>query len=240
MSHHTSAWPYRLAAVLVLPAWLGLLGCNHNPDGAFRCGYVLNLALLSPSEPRLHIGDTLTMHATFDRGIARECLPPDTTAAGLWWQSDIVAIDSKGQLTAVRPGFGVIVLSQVGDSGALGQTDVGVFEPPGADSVVTVIRNRFGDSARVVLQDATGAVQRSQTVAAGDSTCWVTPLSDSVRYSAVVYVPPPAGPDSATARWTPHSELIYIHAFQIVIYEYSPSVPAWEPYGVSPDPGKGC
>jgi hypothetical protein len=226
-------------SVWLAALWIALLGCNHT-SGPISCGYVLNLALLQPPEPRVNIGDTLTMHRTWDAGVARQCLPPDTTAAGLRWWTDngVVAIDPKtGHVTALRPGGAAIVLSQVGDDGALGQTNVAVFEPPGADSVVTIIRNRFGDSARVMLQDATGAVQRSQTVAAGDSTCWVTPLSDSVRYSAVVYVPSPAGPDSAAAGWI---TLAFNHTFQIVIYEYTPSVPAWAPFYVSPDPGTGC
>jgi hypothetical protein len=189
---------------------------------------------------QLQVGDTLTVHVKLWAPVPRQCLPPDTTAAGVRWQTanGVVSIDSMtGHLTALRPGSGAIVLSQVGVSdGALGSTGADVFEPPGADSVVTIIRNRFEDSARVMLQDANGTLQRSQTVAAGDSTCWVTPLSDSVRYSAIVYVPPPAGPDSAAAQWT---SLKYMHTFQIVVYS-GRTGPAWQPQGVSPDPGKGC
>jgi hypothetical protein len=243
MSYHTSTWPYRLAAVLVGAGWRALLGCDHTPSpGPVGCGYVVNLALLSPSFPQVHIGNTLTMRATWDRGVARECLPPDTTAAGLWWWSERaeVTIDSQGHLTAVHPGLGAIFLSQKGDSRALGQTSVGVFEPAGADSVVTIIRNGFTDSVRVMLQDANGALQRSQTVAVGDSTCWVTPLSDSLRYSAVAYVRPPAGPDSAAAQWITQSTLAYLHTFRIQVYSDAPAVPAWEPLAVSPDPGTGC
>ena len=117
-------------------------------------------------------------------------------------------------------------------------TTAGVLEPPGADSVVTILRNGTRDSVHVILEDANGIVQRSGTVPAADSTCWVTPLSDSLRYSAVVYVPPPGGPDSATAPWI--SNLQYTHTLRIHFIYDSASVPGWEPTGVSPDPGKGC
>jgi len=236
--------PLRRHAVLLLACCVGPLGCDNYPRTS---GVVpdcpLNIALLRPQGPTLNIGDTLTMLVT-SWVSRRDCLPPDTTPAGLrWWPANrVVAIDSMtGHVTALRPGSGAIWLAPAGDSDVvLGLTYAGVLEPPNADSVVTIISNRFGDSARVMLQDADGAVRRWQTLAAGDSTCWVTPLSDSVRYSAVVYVPPPAGPDSAAAPWTTHAALAYMHTFQIVIYEYSPSVPGWAPYGVSPDPGKGC
>ena len=218
-----------------------LLGCDHaDPySGPGGCPFVVNHALLTPSSPRLHIGDTLTMHVNSWAPVPRQCLPSDTTAAGLWWWAygAGVAIDARGHLTAARPGFGAIFLSQVGDSNAWGQTDVGVFEPPGADSVVTIIRNRFEDSVRVILQDANGALQRSQTVAAQDSACWVTPLSDSLHYSVVIYVP---GTDSG-AGWLAHSALLFNHRWIVAVY-HSGTVPSWtwSLFGVSPDPGTGC
>jgi hypothetical protein len=227
--------------VLLVAACIALLGCDHTSpySGPVGCPFVLNLALLSPSGPRLHIGDTLTMHVKSWAPVARECLPPDTTAAGLWWSasSSEIAIDSRGHVTAVRPGSGIIALSQFGDSGALGQTDDGVYEPPGADSVVTIIRNRFEDSVRVALQDANGALQRSQTVAAQDSACWVTPLSDSLRYTVLIYVP---GTDSG-ARWLAHSALLFNHRWIVAVY-HSGTLPSWtwSVFGVSPDPGTGC
>ncbi len=185
--------PLRCPSVLLLAPWLALLGCNQSP-GPVACGFVVNLALLQPSSPRLNIGDTVTMHATWDQAVARQCLPPDTTAAGLRWWTDngVVAIDSmSGRVTALRPGGGAILLSPVGTYNAvLGSTNAGVLYPPSADTIVTIIRNHIGDSAWVVLQDATGAVQQSQTVGPRDSTCWVTPLSDSVRYSVTIRPPP--------------------------------------------------
>jgi hypothetical protein len=68
---------------------------------------------------------------------------------------------------------------------------------------------------------------------------------DGTITASVAYVPPPAGPDSAPARWISQSMLEYSHAFQILIYysyaySYAPSVPDWEPFAVNPDPGKGC
>ena len=109
--------PLRCRSVLLLTPWVMMLACDRtNPvsGGVGECP--LNNALLRPSEPRLHIGDTLTMHAT--SWVRRaECLPPDTTAAGVWWWSERaeVAIDSTtGHLTAMRPGFGAIFLSERG------------------------------------------------------------------------------------------------------------------------------
>jgi len=204
----------------------------------------LNIALVQPSQPRLHIGDTLTMHAT--SWVTRpDCLPRDTTAAGLWWWADgEVAIDSKGHLTAVRPGLGSITLSQVGDYGALGQTDVGVYQPPGADSVVTIVRNYTADTAWVVLEDATGAVQRAQTVGAGASACWVTPSSDSVRYSLTVRPPPPpVGSDSTMVQWVPHSMMAFLHTWQLDVDSaivQSVRTVTTELFARSPDPGTGC
>jgi hypothetical protein len=242
---HSALARLRCHSVMLLVPWVALLGCdNTSPvSESVGCPFVVNLALLSPSEPRLHIGDTVTMHVKSWAPVPRQCLPPDTTAAGLrWWTANgVVAIDSMtGHMTALRPGSGAIVLLQVGvTDAALGSAGPYVFEPPGADSVVTIIRNRFGDSARVTLRDANGTLQRSQTVAAGDSTCWVTSLSDSLRYSAIVYVPPPTGPDSASAGWITASALAYTHTFQIVVYPGG-SGPAWQTVGVSPDPGTGC
>jgi hypothetical protein len=228
-------------AVLLVAPWLALLGCGSaNPYSApVECPFIRNYALLSPSEPRLHMGDTLTMHIKSWASLPRECLPRDTTAAGLWWWSSSgeIAIDSRGHLTAVRPGLGIINLSQIGDSGALGQTDDGVYEPPGADSVVTVIRNRLEDSVRVVLQDATGILQRAQTVAPQDSACWVTPVSDSLYYGVVIHVP---GADSA-ARWLAHSALLFNHRWTVAVYHAgTPPGWTWSVFGSSPDPGTGC
>ena len=225
-----------------------MLGCDRAPTpGPVGCPYVLNLALLSPSQPQLHIGDTLTMHVKAWAPVGRECLPPDTTAAGVWWWSEPaeVAIDSTtGHLTAMRPGFGAIFLSERGDDGALGLTDVGVFEPPGADSVVTTVRNFTGDGAWVVLEDAAGAVQRAQTVGARASACFVTPLSDSVHYSVTIRPPPPpAGSDSTMAKWLTHSGLAFNHTWQIVVDStvvQSVQTVTVGLFALSPDPGKGC
>ena len=235
-------------SVWLAALWIALLGCNHNPGGPLRCGYVLNLALLQPPEPHLNIGDTLTMRATFDPGVARQCLPPDTTAAGLrWWTANgVVAIDSlTGHLTALHPGLGLIYLAQVGVSdAALGSTGADVLEPAGADSVVTIVRNLTGDSAWVILEDGTGVVQRSQTVGARDSACWVTSLSDSVRYSVTIRPPPPPiGSDSTMARWVTHSALEFNHTWRIAVE--STTVQSVRTvtvilFALAPDPGTGC
>jgi len=225
-----------------------LLGCdnaaNPRPVG---CPYVLNLALLSPSSPRLHIGDTLTMHVKTWAPVGAECLPPDTTAAGLRWSTadGVVVIDSlTGHVTALRPGGAFIYLAQVGVfDAALGSTDAYVFEPATADSVVTIIRNSTGDSAFVVLEDATGAAQKWQTVVPRDSTCWVTRLSDSVRYSVTIRpAPQPPGSDSSTVRWITHSALAFNRTWVIVVDSItSPNATVTVGlFAPDPDPGKGC
>jgi len=210
-------------ATLLLVSCFSVFACRSISQSG--CGYLVNVALLQPFGPRLNIGDTLTMHASF-AGVVSECLPPDTTAAGLRWSEEtgIAAIDSMtGHLIALRPGLGVIDLSQAGSTQTadLGSTDVGVFQPPGADSVVTVIRNLTGDTARVVVEDANGAVQRTQTlIAFRDSTCLVTPLSDSVGYSVALRPTPPPGTGFAgdsTVMWVAHKALEFNHTWYVVV-----------------------
>ena len=221
------------------------LGCDAYPRrGPSGCPYIVNLAVLRPDRPTLHIGDTLTVQVASWAPIARECLPPDMTAAGLRWWTDngVIAIDSiSGHVTALRPGGGLITLAQAGVPDAtLGQTTVGVYEPPGADSVITIVRNYTGDSAWVVLLDAGRTLQRSQTVVPRDSACWVTPLSDSVQYSVTIRPsPPPPGSDSGMARWVP---LAFTHTWSITINPItSPNATVTVILGgVSPDPGTGC
>jgi hypothetical protein len=243
MSYDLSV-PLRRHVTWLATVCFAVLGCDAYPrQGPRECPFVVNLALLSPSFPQLHIGDTLTMHVKSWAPVERECLPPDTTAAGLRWWTDngVVAIDPKtGHVTALRPGGGAIVLSQVGDDGALGQTYVGVYYPPSADTVVTLIRNHTGDSAWVVLQDATGAVQRAQTVGPRDSASWVTRISDSVRYSVTIRPPPlPPGSDSSMARWVTPT---FAHTWFIDVDSVAAPRPGVTVIlgAVSPDPGTGC
>jgi hypothetical protein len=230
-------------SVWLAALWMAVPGCDQTTSSGPVAGCPPSTALLQPSHPSLNIGDTLTMHAT--SWVPRlDCLPPDTTAAGLrWWTNNgVVAIDSMtGHVTALRPGGAAIWLTPVGASDVvLGLTYAGVFYPPSADTVVTLIRNHTGDSAWVVLRDATGAVQRAQTVAARDSTCWVTALSDSLLYSVTIRPPPqPPGSDSSTARWvTPtfaHTWLIAVDSVRTLNATVTVFLGA-----VSPDPGTGC
>lgn len=227
---------------------VALVGCDQGrttPDLAVpECP--VNTALIRPWNPRLRIGDTLTMQRTW--GPARYCWPPDTTAAGVrWWTPDqVAAIDSlTGRLTALRPGGGLIYLSQVGvRDAALGSTSVNVFEPLGADSVVTITHNHTEASAWVVLEDASGGVQRSQAVGARDSACWVTPLSDSLRYSVTIRPPPPpAGSDSTMTQWVTHSALAFNHTWWIVVDSatvHSVRTVTVGLFAPSTDPGRGC
>jgi hypothetical protein len=215
---------------------VALSGCHagdpFNPDQCFFSQF----ARLAPADSRLNIGDTLTMHVaqwTAPPG----CLPSDTTAASTRWDGGqgVVAIDATtGHLTALRPGLAFIYMLD-GDAGAGASTSVGVYEPPGADSVTSVIMNHAPDSALFVLEDANGAVQRSQVLAARDSTCWVTPLSDSVKYSVSVYPAQGAAPPTA-AEWVVHGVLMLEHTWYVTLY----SNLGLEVSGRSPDPSTGC
>jgi hypothetical protein len=141
-------------------------------------------------------------------------------------------------VTALRPGVAQVGLSAHHSEAALGFTYLYVLEPPGADSVVSMIQNVSGDSARLVMADASGATQRSQTLVGHDSTCWVTRLSDSVRYSVAFY---PPGPAPSAAVWVTHSALSHTHTWQVVVADSLPR--GGSPItasGSNPDPGEGC
>ena len=223
-------------------AMLTALGaCNStDPILADRC-FIL-VAEVAPAGPRLQIGDTVTMHATFYHNVAPACLPPDTTAAGLRWISGtpaIVAVDSGlGRLTAVRPGVTQIMVVPAGSGGVLGTTFASVLEPPSADSLISLIQNNTPDSATVVLEDAGGAIVRSVTLASARSMCWNTALSDSVRYRASLYL---SGQPSATpigSKWVVHSALSVSHTWRVAIDPQGSALPTLDLAGLSPD--RGC
>jgi hypothetical protein len=224
-----------------MAAWWVILALGCNSEGTLSpfpggpCEAVARGPLaVAPDGAFLHIGDTLTMRWSV---AFPQCLDAkDTLVANRRWRvaqnAGVVAIDSlSGHVTGVRPGWTDIVLT----SEALGSATLQVLEPLGADSVFTTIRNLLGDSATVVLKGANGTSLRSQTVAAGGWTCWVTPLSDSLGYSAVAY--PQAGADSlGFGTWT-NPLLTYEHVFIVTLYAAPGAAMNVGP--VSPDPG-GC
>jgi len=116
----------------LLAALVAAVACDShlvNPDRCFRL-----VAQVTPLDPRLNVGDTVTMHAAFYPNVPRECLPPDTTAAGLRWisgDSAIVAVDDTlGRLTGVGPGVAQIMLVPAGSGGGvLGTTFAHVVAP---------------------------------------------------------------------------------------------------------------
>jgi hypothetical protein len=181
------------------------------------------------------------MRATFS-GAAPECLPSDTTAAGLRWISGvpaIVAVDAVlGRLTAVRPGATQIMLVPAGSGGVLGTTFASVLEPPSADSLISLIENNTPDSATVVLEDATSGVVRSVTLPAARSTCWNTPLSDSVHYSASLYLAAQSSATPIGAKWVAHSALAVTHTWRVAIDPQGSALPTLGLAGLSPD--RGC
>jgi len=108
-----------------------------NPD---RC--LIFVAQIDPAAPVLQLGDTVTMRATFSHSVSPECLPTDTTAAGLRWISSepaAITVDpTAGRLTARRPGWAQIMVVPVGGGRVLGTTFAKVLEPPSADSLISV------------------------------------------------------------------------------------------------------
>ncbi len=220
---------------------LAVLGaCKSTSIIADHC-FIL-VAQVTPPDPRLQIDDTVTMRATFYHDAAPACLPPDTTAAGLRWissNSATVAVDAElGRLTAVRPGVTQIMVVPAGSGGALGTTFARVLEPPSADSLISLIQNNTPDSATVVLQDATGAIVRSVTLAAARSTCWNTALSDSVRYRASLYLPAQPSATPIGAKWVVHSALSLSHTWRVAIDPQGSATPTLDLAGLSPD--RGC
>jgi hypothetical protein len=207
-----------------------------NPD---RC-FIL-VAQVDPAAPVLQLGDTLTMRATFSHNVSPECLPSDTTAAGLRWISSdpasITVDPAAGRLTALRPGWAQILVVPIGGGGTLGTTFAKVLEPPGADSLISIVANHTADSATVVLKDATGGILRTVTLGALSSTCWNTTLSDSVQYSAQVYLPAPSGATPIGTKWVVHGALAVTHTWHVAIDPQASTLPTLDLAGVTPDHG---
>lgn len=224
---------------------LALAACQSsdvmiNPD---RC--MILVAQVIPDGPVLQIGDTMTLHATFG-GRSGPCTPADTTPAGLRWlalDSGAVAVDTvTGLLRAHRPGWAqIIVVPRGGPPGGgrmLGTTVASVLEPAGADTLTSLVANLTSDSATVVLSDAVGTTLRTVTLAAQGATCWITALSDSMQYSAAVYLPGQSGTTSLSAQWVVHRAFASTHTWQVRIDPQSAGLPTLDLAGVTPD--RGC
>ena len=207
----------------------------ENPDHCF-----ILVAALRPASSLLDIGDTLTIHAAFNG--PGDCLPSDTTSAGVRWSSTTpasVVIDPvTAHVTARSPGWSEIYVHPVASQAVLGLAWVDVREPASADSLISIIRNGTPDSATVVLEDATGTVTRSQTVATNGSLCWNTALADSVQYSALVYFPTAASGIQSPRTWVTHRALATTHTWIITVTTTAPSTPTVLVQGVTPD--RGC
>lgn len=216
------SWSSCLVALLAV-----LAACESSTRIVYPCSQLV--AEVTPDGPRLQLGDTVTMHATFFHDAAPGCLPPDTTAAGLRWVSGVPAIiavnSTLGRLTAVRPGATQIILEPAGSGQVLGTTVANVLEPPSADTLISLIKNNTPDSATVVLEDATGAVVRSVTLTAATSVCWNTALSDSVRYSASLYLPAQPSATPVGAKWVVHDALAVSHTWTVAIDPQGSAMP---------------
>ena len=207
-----------------------------------RC-FIL-VARVVPDSPVLQVGDTLTVHAAF--GGRSECTPADTTPAGLRWISSdagVISVDPfSGRLTARGPGWAGIVVSPrdgaPGGGPVLGMTSASVLEPTGADTLTSFVANLAADSATVTLYDANGALLRSATLPVHGVACWVTPLSDSIRYSAQVYLPGHSGATSLGAKWVVRKALASTHTWRVTIDPQSSGLPTLDIAGISPD--RGC
>jgi len=205
-----------------------------------RCSMLV--ADVEPAGPVLQIGDTMTLRASFFPDATPDCLPRDTTAAGLRWVSfDPAALTIApvvGRLTAQRPGWAQIIVEPVGGGGVLGTTIASVLEPPGADSLISLVANLTSDSATVVLEDATGSVLQTVTLHASGVTCWNRPLSDSMRYSAHVYLPGTSGATPIGAKWVAHRALASTHTWRVNIDAQTGALPTLDLAGITPD--RGC
>jgi hypothetical protein len=207
-----------------------------NPDHCF-----ILVAQVDPAAPVLQLGDTLTMRAKFSHNVSPECLPSDTTAAGLRWISSdpasITVDPAAGRLTALRPGWAQVLVVPIGGGRVLGTTFAKVLEPPGADSLISIVANHTVDSATVVLKDATGAILRTVTLGALGSACWNTTLSDSVQYSAQVYLPADSGATPIGTKWVVRAALAVTHTWRVAIDPQSSTLPTLDLAGVTPDQG---
>ena len=226
---------YLLAVLGVAAAACSSTAIPENPD---RC-FIL-VAAVSPASSLLDIGDTLTLHAAFNG--APDCLPPDTTAAGVGWSSTTpasVVIDPvTAHVTALSPGWSEIYVHPIASQAVLGLAWVDVREPASADTLISIIQNATPDSATVILEDATGSVVRSETVGANGALCWNTALADSVRYSALVYFPTAPSGIQSTGSWVTHTALSVTHTWIITVSTTAPSTPTVHAQGVTPD--RGC
>lgn len=196
---------------------------------------------VKPALPVLQLGDTVTMRASFIQGAPPECLPSDTTAASLRWSSadtaDITIDPAVGRLTARRPGWAEIVVVPAGSHRMLGGTVAEVLEPLDADSLISSIASGISDSATVILKDAAGSTLRTVTLHGFGSVCWNTPLSDSVQYSAQVFLPGDSVATPIAAKWVVKVALRSTHTWLVDIDPQSSALPTLELRGVTPDQG---
>ncbi len=130
----------------------------ENPDHCF-----ILVAALRPASSLLDIGDTLTIHAAFNG--PGDCLPSDTTSAGVRWSSTTpasVVIDPvTAHVTARSPGWSEIYVHPVASQAVLGLAWVDVREPahlghaPGAGYHAHMDHHR--DYHRPIHSDGPGA-----------------------------------------------------------------------------------
>jgi uncharacterized protein YjdB len=114
-----------LVSSLALTAAACNAGGDSKIDMVDRC-FIL-VAQVSPALPHLQVGDTVTMRAAFFQNVSPDCLPSDTTAAGLRWVStDSAALPIAavtGLLTARSVGTSQIILTTAhSGGGVLGTT----------------------------------------------------------------------------------------------------------------------
>jgi hypothetical protein len=213
-------------------------GCGfENPDHCF-----IQVASVVPGSPVLNVGETVTLRLRWNA--AGDCLPRDTTAKSLRWEiqamdsaEGIASIDSiRARVTALRPGE-VEVDVRLPPAYGITWDVVRVVEPPTADSLMTIVRNQARDSATVILENASGITQRAQTLAPLGIACWVTPLSDSVRYRALVYSGPP-GPIAIGGNWVAIGSVLWTHTWRVTVGNDG-SLPPSTLYA-SPKNGDGC
>jgi hypothetical protein len=214
-------------------AGLALAGCHDNPVSQVDCGD-MGLIVLQPSNRILNIGDTVTFRAIVPP-------PAECTPIGAYFYTEVpsvIAVDGvTGHATALWPGWADVILAPHHEEYALEEAWVNVREPPSADSLISRISNASADSALVTIEDATGTTQKTQVLAGGGSTCWITPLSDSVRYKVTAYE---RGASPRAEKWINYY-LQYTHTWIVTVGDTtSPPTASLYIIGVEPPNPETC
>jgi len=204
----------------VVTACAIVVGCSRTPDGACPVSGVID-----PPQADVNVGDQVSLQLkTTDfpcQGVFGL-----TPSQARWAVGDAVSLDSVRGFTlyvrALHQGYGEVDLTTPGGPGLLAMSQLFVYEPAGADTVMSAVWNWGPDSAIVSVLDAQGATVRSVLVHGDrDTVCVVTPLSDSVGYHVQVF-----GNSRTGTIWVHHAAtLAFFHTFNVMANETVSPIP---------------